>query len=95
MVPYFKGREKIARFGNKILRNIFGPKRDKQTGEWRKLHNLELHNLYGNGDIIKTLMSCRLRRAGHVERMGDGRRAHKILLGKPEWTRPSGRQKIK
>ena len=59
------------------------------------LGNVELHNLYRNADIIKTLKSRRLRWAGHVARMGDGRRAHKILLGKPEGTRPRGRPKIR
>ena len=73
---------------------IFGPKRDEQTGEWRKLHNVELHNLYGNADIIKTLKSRGLRWAGHVARMGYGRRAHKILLEKPEGTHPCGKPKI-
>ena len=57
-------------FENKILRKIFGPKRDEQKDEWRKLHIVELHNLYGNADIIKTLTSRILRWAGHVARMG-------------------------
>ena len=54
-------------------------KRDEQTGEWRKSHNL-----YGNADIIRMLKSYRLQWAGYVAWMGDGRRAHKLLLGKPE-----------
>ena len=66
---------------------------NKQTGEWRRLRNIELRNLCGNADIIKPLKSYRLRWAGHVARMGDGRRARKILLGKPEGTRPRGRPK--
>ena len=77
-------------FENKILRKIFGPKRDEQTGEWRKLHN---H--YGNADIIRTLKSRRLRWAGHVARMEDGRRAQKLLVGKPEGKRPRGRPKMR
>ena len=67
-------------FENKILREILGPKGDEQIGKWRKLHNLEIHNLYGNADIIRMLKSHRFRWAGHVARMGDGRRAE----GKPE-----------
>ena len=53
MVSYFKGREKLRVFENKILRKIFGPKRDKQTDEWRKLQNVELHNLYGTDEWRK------------------------------------------
>ena len=56
---------------------------------------MELHNLYRNGDIINTLKSHRLRWAGHVARIGDGRRAYKILLGKPDGTRQRGRPKIR
>ena len=80
---------------NKILRKIFGSKRDKQTGEWRKLHNMELHNLYGNADIIRTLKSRRLRWAGHLAWIEYVRRAHKILLGKPEGNHPRDRPKIR
>ena len=54
---------------NKILIEIFGPKRDEQIGEWRKLRNVKLHDLYGNTDIIRTPKSCRLRWAGHVTRL--------------------------
>ena len=56
---------------------------------------MELHNQYGNADIIRTLKSRKLRWTGHIARMEDGRRAHKILPGKPEWTRPRGRWKIR
>ena len=69
-------------------------KRDEQIGEWRQLHNMELHKLYGNGDIITTLKSHRLRWEGHVARIGDGRRARKLLLGKQKGKRPRDKLKI-
>jgi hypothetical protein len=58
-------------FENRVLRKIFGPKRDEVTGEWRKMHNEELHNLCSSSDIIKQIKSRRMRWAGHVARMGD------------------------
>jgi hypothetical protein len=72
-------------FQNRMLRRIFGPKRDEVTGGWRKLHNEELHNLYYPPNII------RMRWAGHVARMG--RSAHIIVVGKPEGNRLLGRQR--
>jgi hypothetical protein len=60
-------------FGNRVLRRIFGPKRNEVTGEWRKLHSGELHNMYVSPDIIRQIKSRRMRWAGHVARMGDGR----------------------
>jgi hypothetical protein len=56
-------------FENRVLRKIFGPKRDEVTGEWRKLHNEEFHNLYSSPDIIRQVKSKRIRWAGHVARM--------------------------
>jgi hypothetical protein len=58
-------------FENRVLRRIFGPKRDEVTGEWRKLHNEELHILYSSPDIIRQIKSRRMRWAGHVARMGE------------------------
>jgi hypothetical protein len=75
-------------FENRVLRGIFGPKMDEVTGEWRKLHNEELHNLYSSTDIIRQVKSRRLRWAGHVARMGEERKLYKILVGKPEGKRP-------
>ena len=69
-------------FENKILRKIFGLKREEQVNVGN--YNVQHHNLYVNAGIIRTLKSRRLRWAGHVARMGDGRKAHKLLLGKPE-----------
>ncbi|KAJ4429390.1 hypothetical protein ANN_21547 [Periplaneta americana] len=67
-------------FENKVLRKIFGAKRDEVTGEWRKLHNTELHALYSSPDIIRNIKSRRLRWAGHVARMGESRNAYRVLL---------------
>jgi hypothetical protein len=61
------------------------------TGEWRKLHSEELHNFYTSPDIIRQVMSRRMRWAGHVARIGDERKVYKVLMGKPEGKRPLGR----
>jgi hypothetical protein len=78
-------------FENRVLRRIFVPKRDEVTGEWRKLHNEELHNLYSSPDIIRQVKSRRMWWAGHVARMAEERKVYKILVGKPEGKRPLGR----
>ncbi|KAJ4427803.1 hypothetical protein ANN_25456, partial [Periplaneta americana] len=75
---------------NKVLRKIFGAKRDEVTGEWRKLHNAELHPLYSSPDIIRNIKSRRLRWAGHVARMGESRNAYRMLAGRPEGKKPLG-----
>ena len=69
-------------FENRILRRIFGPKRD-ENGEGRRLHNEELHSLYRSPNIVRVIKSIRLRWAGHVVRMEESRSAFKILTGKP------------
>ena len=74
-----------------MLRGIFGPKRDGVTGEWRKLHNEELNDLYSSPNIVRVLKSRRMRWAGHVARMEKRRVVHKVLVGKPEGKRPLGR----
>jgi hypothetical protein len=70
---------------------IFGPIRDEVTGKWRKLHNEELHNLYSSPDIIRQIKLKRMRWAGHVACMGEGRKVYKVLVGKPKGKRPLGR----
>ena len=76
---------------NKVLRKISGDNRHEITGEWRKLHNAELHALYSSPNIIRNLKSKRLRWAGHVSRMEQFRNAYRVLVGKPESKRPLGR----
>jgi hypothetical protein len=78
-------------FENRVLRRIFGPKRDKVTGGWRKLHNEELHNFYSLASIIRIIKSRRMRWAGHVARMGEKRNVYRLLVRKPEGRRPLGR----
>jgi hypothetical protein len=71
-------------FENRVLGRIFGPKRDGVTGEWRKLHSGELHNLYSPPYIIRQIKSRRMRWAGHVARMGEGKNVYRVLVGKPK-----------
>jgi hypothetical protein len=78
-------------FENRVLRRICGPKRDEVTGEWRKLHNEELRNLYSSPDIIRQVKSRRMRWAGHVARMREERKVYKVLMVKPEGKRALGR----
>jgi hypothetical protein len=78
-------------FENRVLRRIFGPKKDEVTGELRGLHNEELNDLYSSPNIIQAIKSRRMRWAGHVARMGEKRGAYRILVGRPEGRRPLGR----
>jgi hypothetical protein len=73
------------------MRRIFGPRRDEVTGDWRKLHNDELHYLYSSPNIIRMIKSTRMRWAGHVALMGETRNAYRILVGNPEGKRPLGK----
>jgi hypothetical protein len=79
-------------FENRVLRRIFGPKRDEVTGEWIKLRNEELRDLYSSPSIIRIIKSRRMRLAGHVARMVK-RNAYRLLVGEPEGKRPLGRQR--
>ena len=74
-----------------MLRRVFGPKGDKLTGEWRKLHNEELSDRYSLTNIVRVVQSRRMRWAGHVERMGEGRGVYRVLVGRSEAKRPLGR----
>jgi hypothetical protein len=78
-------------FVNRVLRRIFGPKWDEVTGEWRKLHNEELSDLFFSSNIIRVIKSRRMRWAEHVARMGERRAVYRILVDKPEEKRPLGR----
>ena len=75
----------------RVLRRVFGPKRNEVTGVWRKLHNEELRDLYSLPNIVRVVKSRRKKWAGHVARMGEGRGVHRVLVGKPEGKRPLGR----
>jgi hypothetical protein len=83
----------LRAFENKVLRRIFGPKRDEVTGCWRKLHNEELHDLYSSAStsIIRIIKARRMRWAGNVARIGEKRNAYKLLVGKPKGKRTLGR----
>jgi hypothetical protein len=74
----------------RVLRRIFGTKRDRVAGGWRKLHNEELHNLHPSPSIIRIIKSRRMRWAGHVARMGKKRNVYRLLVGNPEGKRPFG-----
>jgi hypothetical protein len=76
------------------LRRIFGPKRDKVRGEWKKIHE-ELHDLYPSSTIVRVIKSRRTRWTGHVARMGEGRGVYRVLLGKSGVTRPLGRPRCR
>jgi hypothetical protein len=82
-------------FENRVLRRIFGPKRDEMMGEWRKLHNEELRDLYSSPSIIRIIKLGRMRWAGHVAQMGEKRKAYRLLMGKPEGRRPLGRPRCR
>jgi hypothetical protein len=84
-------KHRLRVFVNRVLRGIFGSKRDEVTGEWRRLHNEELNDLYSSPNIIRVIKSRRMKWVGHVARMGEGRGAYKILVGRPEGRRPLGR----
>jgi hypothetical protein len=78
-------------FENRVLRRIFAPKTDEATGEWRRLHNEELNDLYSSPNIIRVIKLRRMRWTGLVARMEGNRSAYRILVGKPEGRRPLGR----
>jgi hypothetical protein len=78
-------------FENRVLRRIFGPKRDEVMGEWRKLHNEELPDLCSSPSIIRIIKLRRMGLAGQVARMGEKRNTYRLLVGKPEVKKPLGR----
>jgi len=78
-------------FENRVLKRVFGPKRDEVTWEWRRLHNEELSDLYSLSNIVRVVKSRRMRWTGHVAHMGQGRGVYRVLVGIPEGKRPLGR----
>jgi hypothetical protein len=83
LVLTLREEHRLRVFENRVLRRIFGPKRDEVMGGWRKLHNEELHNLYSSPSTIR-IIKPRMRWAGYVARMGEKMNAPRILVGKPE-----------
>jgi len=81
---------KLRVFENMVLRRIFGPRRNEVTGEWRRLHNEKLNDLYSSPNIVRVIKSRRMRWAGYVARMGEERGVYMVLVGKPEGKRPLG-----
>jgi len=82
---------KLSVFENMVLRRMFGPRRDEVTGELRRLHNEELSDLYCSPNIVRVIKSRIMRWAGHVARMGEESGVYRVLVGKPEGSRPLGR----
>jgi hypothetical protein len=91
LVSHTEGGTKTEGVGNRVLRRIFGPKRDEMTGEWRRLCNEELNDLYLSPNIIWVIKSRRMRWVGHAALTGEGSGAYRILVGRPEGGRPLGR----
>ena len=78
-------------FENRVLRRIFGPKREEETGEWRQLHNEELNDLYSTPNTIRMIKSTRMKWIEHVARKGENRVVYRVLVGKPGGKRPLGK----
>jgi len=83
--------KKLRVFKKKVLRRIFGPRRDEVTADWRRLHNEELNDLYSSLNIVRVIKSRRMRWARHVAHMGEERGVYRVLVGKPGGKRPLGR----
>jgi len=82
-------------FENKVLRRIFGPRRDEVMGDWRRLHDEELNDLYSSPNIVRVIKSRRMRWAGYVACMGEERGIYRVLVGKLEGSRPLGRPRCR
>jgi len=81
-------------FENRVLRKIFGPKRDEVTGEWRNLYNEELNDLYSLPNIVRVVKWRRMRWAGHMARVGEDRSVRRVLVRNPEGKRPLGGEDV-
>jgi hypothetical protein len=90
-----KEERRLRVFENKVLRRIFGPRRDEVTREWRKLHNEEFNDLYSSPTIVRVIKSRRMRWTGHVARRGERGGMYRVLVGKPEGKRPLRRPRRK
>jgi hypothetical protein len=89
----FREERRLRVFENRVLRRIFEPKRDEVTGEWKKLHNEELSDLYFLPNIVQVVKLRRMRWAANVVCMGEGRGVYRVLVGKPEGRRSVGRRR--
>jgi hypothetical protein len=89
----FREEYRLRVFENRVLRRIFGPKRE-EDGSWRKLHNDKLHSLYASLNFVRVIKSRRMRWAGHVARMGEGRGVDRVLVRTPEGKRPLGKHRL-
>jgi hypothetical protein len=87
-------KHRLRVFENRVLRRIFGPKREEEVS-WRKLHNDKLHSLYSSPNIVRVIKSRKMRWAGHVARMEEGRGVYRFLVGRPEGKRPLGRPELR
>jgi hypothetical protein len=90
VVSTLREESRLRVFENRVLRRIFGPRRDEVTGEWKKLHNEELNDLYCSPNIVVVFESKIMIWAGHVARMGEWRGVYRVFVGKPEGRRPLG-----
>jgi len=91
--PTLREERKLRLFEIMVLMRIFGPRRDEVTGEWRRLHNEELNDVYSLPNIVRVIKSRRMRWAGHVAHMGEERGVYRVLMGKPEGRKPLGRRR--
>ena len=90
----FTEERKMKVFENRVLRRVFEPKKDEVTGEWRKLYNEELRDVYSLPNNERAVKSRRMKWSGHVARIKEGRGVHRFLVGKPEGKRPLGRSRL-
>jgi len=88
--PTLREERRLRVFENRVLRRVFGPKWDEVTRKWRKLHNVELNDLYFSPNVVRVIKSSRIRWAGHVARIGERRGVNRVLVGKTEGKRPLG-----
>jgi hypothetical protein len=90
-----RDEHRLGAIENRVLRRIYEPRRDEVTGEWRKLHNEELRDLYSSPSMIRIIKLWRIRLAEKVARMGEKRKTYRFLMGKPEGKEPLGRPRCR
>jgi hypothetical protein len=90
----WREEHRLRVFENRVLRRIFGPKKE-EDGLWKKLQNVELHSLYSSLNVVRVIISRRMRWVGHVAHMGEGRGVYRVLVGRPQGKRPLGRPRCR